>query len=310
LRIVSLEPFITDIIDFSGAAPMLVGVSSRCELSEPSSAPTIVTIPDDGTHRFTSSDEERISRGLATSLVDCKKIISLSPDIIFTRMTDLERAAFQLLAEEYFEAWVGRKVLVKDVSIISLATMYEEIEAVGVRVGKGRECRDLAGRIKAQIMGWADSFFDRSRGKKVVLLSSIEPLRIETRWFTSFAKLFSCQLFTRDPKRRDSQLQWSEICDFRPDVILVAPQEGGVATGVRGLGALERLDGWDSLPAVKRGDVFFCDGNDLYRPGPRFLKGAAVFVSALAGLESGYITQRDEFYRLRFLELHRHRFLC
>ena len=36
---------------------------------------------------------------------------------------------------------------------------------------------------------------------------------------------------------------------------------------------------------------------------------AAVLLSAMAELDSGYITKRDEFYRLRFVELHRHRFL-
>ncbi|MEY4701619.1 MAG: hypothetical protein RL326_1806 [Pseudomonadota bacterium] len=309
MRIVSLEPFITDIIDFCGAATMLVGISDSREFSDPSIAPSMVTASEDKTPSYTSADDRRISRGIADLSVDIKKIIAAKPDLILTHVADAERAAFIPFAEEYFEAWVGRRVVVQDVSIISLSTMYEEIEIVGGRVGKRREARELAGRIKAQLMEWADSFFDRSRGKKVVLLSSVDPLKIETRWFTSFAKLFSCQLFNREPKRRDTQLQWSEIRDFRPDVIVVAPPQGGVSACVRSLGTLEGLDGWDSLPAVKRGDVFFCDGNDLYRPGPRFLKGAAVFVSALAGLESGYITQRDEFFKLRFLELHRHRFL-
>ncbi len=309
MRIVSLEPFITDIVDFCGAATMLVGVSGACELSDQSSNPSIVTNTEDKTPPYTSADDQRVSRGLASLPVDVKQIIAAKPDLILTHVTDAERATFVPFAEEYFEAWVGRRVVIQDVAIISLATMYEEIENVGGRLGKRREARELAGRIKAQLMEWADSFFDRSRGKKVVLLSSVDPLRIETRWFTSFAKLFSCQLFNREPKRRDTQLQWSEIRDFRPDVIVVAPPLGGVSACVRSLVALEGLDRWEFLPAVKRGDVFFCDGKDLYRPGPRFLRGAAVFVSALAGLESGYITQRDEFFKLRFLELHRHRFL-
>lgn len=309
MRIASLEPFISDIIDFCGASAVLVGVSDACELSDSSLDPSIVTTPPDQAPQYTSADDQRISRGLASHPVDVKKLVASKPDLILTHVTDAERSTFIPFAEEYFEAWVGRRVVVQDVSVISLATMYEEIETVGGRVGKSREARELAGRIKAQLMEWADSFFDRSRGKKILLLSSVEPLRIETRWFSSFAKLFSCQLFNREPKRRDTQLQWSEIRDFRPDVIVVAPPRGGVSASVRSLGTLEGLDGWESLPAVKRGDVFFCDGKDLYRPGPRFLKGAAVFVSALAGLESGYITQRDEFFKLRFLELHRHRFL-
>jgi hypothetical protein len=60
---------------------------------------------------------------------------------------------------------------------------------------------------------------------------------------------------------------------------------------------------------VKRGEVIFCAGIDLYRPGARFLKGAAILVSAIAGLDSGYITERDEYFKVRYLELHRHRFM-
>ncbi len=309
MKIVSLEPFITDILDFCGAGPLIVGHTHRCQLLDSSLQPAVVTTADETQLSAANPDDHRIVRGLASSPVDVKKVVALAPDLILTRMSDSDRITFTPFAEEYFEAWVGKRVLIKDVSIISLATMYEEIEAIGARVGRGRETRELAGRIKAQLMGWADSFFDRSRGKKVVLLSGVEPLKTESLWFPSFAKLFSAQLFSRDVKQREKILQWSEIRDFRPDVVLVAPPEGGLSACVRSLQVLEKLDGWDALPAVKRGDVVFCDGAALYRPGPRFLRGAAVFVSAIAGLESGYITQRDEFFKLRYLELHRHRFL-
>ena len=63
------------------------------------------------------------------------------------------------------------------------------------------------------------------------------------------------------------------------------------------------------LGAVKRGEVIFMSGRQLYAPGPGIVRAAACVVSGMAGLDSGYITKRDEFYRLRFVELHRHRFM-
>jgi ABC-type Fe3+-hydroxamate transport system substrate-binding protein len=78
---------------------------------------------------------------------------------------------------------------------------------------------------------------------------------------------------------------------------------------VKTLKTLQEMNHWEDIPAVKRGDVVFAEGVALYSPGPRFLDGAAVLVSVLAGLESGYITQRDEYFKLRFVELHRHKFL-
>ena len=97
---------------------------------------------------------------------------------------------------------------------------------------------------------------------------------------------------------------------FRPDVIIVAPCGATLEESLRSLKELEAAPEWEDIPAVKRGEVIFYEGVELYQPGPRFIKGVAVMVSAVAGLDSGYITKKDEFYRLRFVELHRHRFMC
>jgi iron complex transport system substrate-binding protein len=158
-------------------------------------------------------------------------------------------------------------------------------------------------------MEWADSFFDRSRGREVAVLSSVSPLRAAELWFSDFVKLFSGQLFVRDSKRLNVPLSWEEVVAFRPEVIVVAPEGEVVTESVKTLATLQGLAHWEDLPAVKRGDVVFADGASLYNPGPSFLKGAAVLVSAMASLESGYITKRDEYVKLRFVELHRHKFL-
>jgi iron complex transport system substrate-binding protein len=92
-------------------------------------------------------------------------------------------------------------------------------------------------------------------------------------------------------------------------VIVVAPVGFNLSESVKTFSKVVTLPEWESLPAVKRGEVIFAAGDALYRPGPRLVKGAAVLISAIAGLDSGYITERDEYFKLRYLELHRHRFL-
>jgi iron complex transport system substrate-binding protein len=142
-----------------------------------------------------------------------------------------------------------------------------------------------------------------------VVISELEPLRVEGRWFPDLIKALGARTIDWDRKDPARVLSWADVVAARPNTIIYAPENQSVEYSIKGLNALESLPNWEDLPAVKRGDVIFAAGRDIYRPGPRFLKGTAILVSAIAGLDSGYITERDEYYKVRYLELHRHRFV-
>ncbi len=309
MRLVSLAPFATEIIDYCGAAGRLVGISHRCE--RPQGAPDAVDLtmsPGSGI-RYRDDEERRLCAGLTADVVDIEKLLNSSPDTVLASVRDSDPIGFVSWAQGYLEKRLGRRVAIVDVSIDSLASLYFVVEEIGSRVGRAAEARGLVGRIKAQLMEWADSFFDRTRGRKVVILSGISPLRAPSGYFADLVRLFSAQLFSRDPRRLTAVLGWDEIVAFRPEVIVVAPEGASLKESVKNFSALQGLAHWEELPAVKRGDVVFAEGGALYSPGPRFLQGAALLVSALGSLESGYITKRDEYFKLRFIELHRHKFL-
>jgi hypothetical protein len=105
-----------------------------------------------------------------------------------------------------------------------------------------------------------------------------------------------------------SPVEWREVQEFDPDVILAVPDlQHDEALGT--FKSFEALPDWDEVRAVKRGDVFFASGSRyLLRPSQHLRQGLGLFLSAAAGFESGYITERDSFQRLRWLELQRHRF--
>jgi len=312
MRVVSLQPYATDVVAYCDKAQSLVGVTDRCDLqSSVGLAPEILTRED---NRFSfvgaveERDEERLARGLSAPGLDLEKLRQVQPDLILAAIAEDDRERFREWAEAYISGRTGRRVVVCDVSIQGLEGVYGVIEAISGAVGQAAEGRQLASKIKGQLMIWADSFFDRSRGKKLVIVAEVTPLRIASGWLPDLARLFSAQsIIVRSKDRGDSA--WNELVAARPDVILVALEGLPVSASIKTVTALQNFPGWDDIPAVKRGEVVFASGEDLYRPGPRFLKGAAVLVSALAGLESGYITERDEYFKLRFVELHRHRFL-
>ncbi len=309
MRLVSLQPYATDVVEYCDMARYLVGVTHRCGLQVRGGlAPEVLTRDYETDSSTRDRDGMRLALGLSAPGLDLQKLRQIQPDLILAAISEEDRDAFREWAEGYIASLTGRRVAIRDVSIPNLEAMYGAIEEVGSALGRGAEGRQLASRIKGQLMIWADSFFDRSRGKKLVVVSGVTPFTIALGWLGDLARLFSAQYIAADPTK-GFVTPWSHVAAQRPDVILIALDGRPVADSIKTIGALQDLAGWEDIPAVKRGEVVFASGENLYRPGPRFLKGAAVLVSALAGLESGYITERDEYFRLRFVELHRHRFL-
>lgn len=308
MRIVSLEPFVTDIIATCQGSASLVGITHECVLP-PGGLQVVVTESPSVAPKYFNPEEAGLAAGLSRYNLNVNALKKLSPDKIITQVVAREGEVFSRWAEQYLQKTLGRGVVVQDVSCSSLDRMYAVVEEVAGVVGHAREGRMMAGRAKAQLMEWADSFYSRCKGKRVVVLSGVGPARVASSWIPSLVRMFSATPFRRDSEHKDKDLQWDEVRAFNPDVIVIAPIGSSLSESVQLLPQLQLFPGWEELPAVKRGEVVFCDGVNMYRAGPRFVEGAAVLLSAIAGLESGFITKRDEFYKIRYIELYRHKFL-
>lgn len=309
MRIVSLQPFATDLLNRFGVGWDLVGCMHLGDVPPNAPRAVVLTRPRQHPLKYLDDDAARLAEGLSPYPLDVGELKNLVPDVILADIRERDKAGFVTWAEAYLVREIGRRVIIKDISVDGLEAVYQVIEELGAFVGNRVDARRVASKIKAQLMSWADSFFDRCRGKHVLVLSEVDPLVVEGRWFPDFIRMFGAKPFERQQDALEAPCTWQEVVQARVDVIVVAPENRSISQSVTLLPILQAVPGWDEIPAVKRGEVVFAPGTDLYRPGPRFLKGAAILVSALAGLESGYITERDEYFKVRYLELHRHRFL-
>lgn len=300
MRIVSLEPVFTELVAYFGLGEQLVGISHRCDYPA-----EITNLPRVTAARATGSSFS------ATGAVSVSALAALNPQLVLcsppsqpearpTRAAlsaalnkDLKDLAAPLKVEPF---WPG--------SLSETLTMFEDLGAV---LSVGEQGRRLAARIKAQLMDWADNFYPRIKNKRVIVLRSLAPLAIAGAWVTEALSTISAHPMPALSTLEKSAVQWSDLLEFRPDVILVALEDLALPAVMASFKELEQLEGWESIPAVKRGEVSFAAGVDFMRPAGRLLDSIAILVSAVAGFESGYITPRDTFYRLRWLELQRHR---
>jgi len=209
--------------------------------------------------------------------------------------------------EDSFQSLVEYPLKVFYPPVYSLETIYAAYEDLGTQIGSATEGRNYSQRIKAQYMNWADNFYDRTKNKKVVFLSSISPLKIAGLWISDMIKLISC-IPMNNSGDTDSVTSWDDIVAFRPDVMVFAPKNSDIDESSKIFLELEKQSFWEKIPAVKRGEVIFTNGIDhFYNPCFNLIESMGILVSSVAGFDAGYITPKESFHRLRWLELNRHK---
>lgn len=309
MKLLSLEPFITELVTTFGAADSLIGVSHACVLPA-------------GSHAVRVTDESRRSRRGANpatlSLEECfnrfqldlKQLRELRPDLILTTLP-FERAGKEIeqALSTALSGAIAHPVQVRSVSPLTFEQVLESYERVALLLGNKQRGTDLSHRCKAQVMDWADNFYDRMKNKRVSFITSIDPLTLGGRWLSDMIRLCSAVSQCQSVDLDDPRAEWWDILSFRPDVIVVSPRGADMKSALGAFKVLEKFPDWEQIPAVKRGEVVFTEGqHHFHNPGSGLIDSMGILVSAVAGLESGYITPRDSFFRLRWLEMQRHRY--
>jgi iron complex transport system substrate-binding protein len=305
MRICSLDPALTETICYLGLEEGLVGISHRCNFPE-----AILKLPRLTTAR--SGSDGALRSLLGPDLVDIKALTDLKPDVIVAKIEEAQgsdenvRRARQLLGEQLAPLGLDAKLYSYDPR--TLEQIFEMFDQLGKDLKVPTKGHDLSQRLKAQMMDWGDNFYDRMKNKRVTFLSGVDPFILAGCWIPDMIHLASAVSQVRVGGEDSLVVSWKDIVDFRPDVIVVAPQGQNLQQSMKNFFKLEKLPEWDTIPAVKRGEVVFADGSDhFFRASPRLRESMSILISAVAGLESGYISPRDSFQRLRWLEMQRHK---
>ena len=308
MRIVSLEPYITDLALFFGKGEDLVGVTHRCQFDKPEIQPLVLTAP-----RAVRSTQHYFNPILSRDAIDVQLLRQVSPDVIVATLVsqlpsnEISREEILTIQQELAKL-INKEIKLLDYNPLRLDQIFEDSDRLARELRVTDRGSSIGRLAKAQLMDWGANFYDRMKNKKVVLIANIEPLFLGGLWIPDMIHALSAISMIKPGAINHLKVTWQDIVEFKPDVLVVAPEGYDLKKSMATFKELEKLPNWEELPAVKRGEVVFCDGvTHFYNPGPKIIDSFAIMVSAIAGFESGYITKRDSFYRLRWLELQRHR---
>ncbi len=201
------------------------------------------------------------------------------------------------------------------VELHSLTQILEYWDMLAKQFGNQARARDLHQRTEAQLMDWTSNFYARLRGKRVLVFSQFKPLTVASSWINDLVRRIGAIAPEIESEADQIVVDWNFIAEFDPHIMLFAPLGANLQQSAQIFFELENLKGREqecfaSTAAAKRGDLYFCNGmSGFYSMDYRIIDTLGILVSAIAGLDSGYITDRDSFYKARFLELQRHKFV-
>ncbi|MCO6430200.1 MAG: ABC transporter substrate-binding protein [Deltaproteobacteria bacterium] len=310
MRLVSLEPYITELLLFFGERKNIVGISSRCRLApEEGQQLAVVTVPKGGSSGPSVYHNVMLSR----ESLDLAALKAAKPEVVIASLVSSvpgeEPLQGELLGlQEELSGKIGNPIKLYTYNPTRLEEIFEDSDRLARQIKVTDRGSSIGKRAKAQLMDWGANFYDRMKNKKVTVIASVEPLHLGGLWIPDMVHALSAVSQSKQGSVIHPAVSWREIVEFRPDVIVVAPIGAALKEAMAQFKIMEKWEGWETIPAVKRGEVVFCDGIDhFYNPGPKIIDSFGVMVSAIAGFESGYITKRDIFHRLRWLELQRHK---
>ncbi|MFC4542591.1 cobalamin-binding protein [Halosolutus amylolyticus] len=286
MRIVTTLPSATELVAALGIEP--VGVSHECDYPPGvESLPSVTRSRISEARRASSGEIDRQVLDTAETEggiydVDVETLEDLDPDLIVTQgMCDVCAVDEAVVADAVAELDADPEVLTTDPH--SVADVLDDLDRLGRVTGReahAREARlDLEARIDTVRERTAD--LDDDDRPRVAIFDWTDPVMIAGHWTAELVDWAGGEYGLADAGERSRPREWTEIREYDPELVIVAPCGFGLDQIAANWTDLTDREGWDDLAAVQTDRVWALDGHHyLNRPGPRLVDT----LEAIAGI--------------------------
>lgn len=281
MRIVSLLPFLSELVCALGRSADLVGVTHECDYP-----PGVETLPHLTLSRIPSAASsgaiDAMVTGQGGSLYDLDGglLAALRPDLILTQ-EQCDVCAVNEATVRRVAAGLPGSPRVESVNPTSLAEVHAIFRRVGELIGAASEAEALVARFEATAAEVARRRLGRPR-RRTLVLEWFDPPFSSGHWNPEIVSLAGGEEVLGRPGDRSRRLSWDEVAEADPEVILLAPCGFVLERSEAELPALEARPEWQRLAAVRDGSVTLVDGSAYFsRPGPRLETSLRIAAAAI-----------------------------
>jgi len=271
-RIASLLPSATEIVLALGLEDSLVAVSHSCDF--PGSVASLPRVTRTRVPRDASSVEidtivrEHRRRGESLYQLDVELLNALQPDLIITQaLCDVCAVGPDELGRALPALSFSPEVLTLEPK--TLVEAFQTVEAVGRSVGRLDQAKALVRSLCSRVDAVRYRHTHREVKPRVAFLEWADPPICGGHWNPELVQLAGGRDGLGRPGVPSRTLEWGEILDWQPEVLILAGCGFSQARGQEELTLLRTRPGFDALPCARNGRISVLDGvGHFSRPGP------------------------------------------
>lgn len=284
MRIVSLLPSATEIVYALGLGDHLVGRTHECDYPpEVADVPVVSTAAGEGAEVDADSREihdrvtEAMHGGSSLYRLDTALLADLRPDLVLTQ------ELCDVCAVSYREVTDAVHAIDGDTTVVSLephsiegilntvSTVGAFAEAEDEAVGLVEMLRERLGVIENRVL---ERRLDGIASRRIVVLEWLDPPFSAGHWIPEMVRRAGGWEVLGADGERSTETTWDRVREVSPEQIVLALCGFDAGRAAEELMRAQLPEWFDSLPAVRDGELFAVDGSGLFsRPGPRVIDG-------------------------------------
>jgi iron complex transport system substrate-binding protein len=280
MRICSLLPSGTEILYALGLGDRVIGVTDLCDYPpEAAEKPIVCRSKIDVSVLSSNEVEERMRQILAAGEspyeLDQDWLRQQSPDVVLTQDLCYFCEVDAGTVDQALQGIPAQPQIVV-LQPKRLTEIFDSICRAGEVCGAAPAAARLVQHLKARVQYIQDQFVSTVHRPKVFSLEGINPTVIGGHWIPELLQLAGGRQELYPPGCAAARLSWDEIRGYAPEKLFIDLCSSDLDRHLREVGWLAQQPGWDTLPAVRTGEVYLIDHVYFSRPGPRVVQGLEI----------------------------------
>jgi len=285
-RIVSLISSATEIIHALGQLPNQVGRSHECDFPAEIAALPVCTRPTIDIH----ADSREIDRAVKDRVRNALSVYDVFDDVLerlqpthIVTQTQCEVCAVSLRDVERSVAMrLASKPQIVSLTPNSLADVWDDMRRVARSLDIAAHGETVIGALQARMAAISEKARTAAERPRLACIEWTEPVMTGGNWTPELVDMAGAIHLFGEAGKHSGYVDWEEIAEGDPDVILVAPCGFDIPRTQSEMHWLVDRPGWRSLRAVRGGRVYLADGNQYFnRPGPRLVETLEILAEVL-----------------------------
>jgi iron complex transport system substrate-binding protein len=284
-RIVSLVPGVTEMLCLLGLQDRLVAISHECDFPpEIQTRPRVTRSlldPDLSSQQIDEVVREQAAVGGSTLALDLPLLQSLAPDLIVTQSLcdvcavgarDVQSLLSELRGPPQLLAIHPHTLDELFAAFLELARATDTLPQAESLLRDWQTRCAAVRRRSAQL----------DHVPRTLMLEWVDPPFNAGHWTPQLVEWAGGREVSGLPGQPSRRLEWSEITQTDPEVLVVACCGMDLARSRQELPLLRQAPGFHNWTCTRRGDLFLLDGNSWFsRSGPRLIEGLEVLAHTL-----------------------------